>query len=137
MGFAALKKKAHDLFEQARFIGHINNKSEYEDALVLMDELIENYDYNKSLIEILSISIERWENNAAEFAAFNKRIRHIGSAKAILKVLMDQYHLGTADLPEIGSKSLVSRILNDERRLTIDHIKALSKRFKIDPRLFI
>ena len=44
--------------------------------------------------------------------------------------------LVTSDLPEIGSKSLVSKILNGHRRLTIDHIKALSNRFGIDPVLF-
>jgi len=51
-------------------------------------------------------------------------------------VLMDQNNLGTADLPEIGSKSLVSKILNGHRRLTIDHINSLSKRFGISPALF-
>jgi HTH-type transcriptional regulator/antitoxin HigA len=49
---------------------------------------------------------------------------------------MEQHKLGVADLPEIGSKSLVSRILNGERRLTRNHIEALSKRFNINPALF-
>ena len=49
---------------------------------------------------------------------------------------MDQHNLGTADLPEIGSKSLVSKILHGHRRLTIDHINALSKKFGISPVLF-
>jgi len=137
MGFAAIKKRAHVLFDQAHFIGHIHNQSDYEKALTLMEELIEDYDYNKLLIEVLSVSIDRWENESAKFNEFNKRIRRLNSAQAILKILMDQYNLGVSDFPEIGSKSLVSKILNDERRLTIDHIKALSKRFKIDPGLFI
>lgn len=137
MGFAAIKKKAHALFEDACFISHIHNKKEYEEALALMEELIEDYDYNQPLIEILSISIERWENQASEFSDFNKRIRQLSSGYAILKVLMDQYDLGVSDFPEIGSKSLVSKIINNERRLTVDHIKALSKRFKINPGLFI
>jgi len=50
---------------------------------------------------------------------------------------MEQYGLGVADFPEIGSKSLVSKILNKKRRLTLDHIHAISKRFKIDPALFL
>ena len=137
MGFAAIKKQAHALFDQAHFIGRIHNQSDYEKALALMEELIEDYDYNKLLIEVLSISIERWENESAELNEFNKRIHRLNSAQAILKVLMDQYNLGVADFPEIGSKSLVSKILNNERRLTIDHIKALRKRFKINPELLI
>ncbi|MDN5451459.1 MAG: helix-turn-helix domain-containing protein, partial [Enterobacterales bacterium] len=37
---------------------------------------------------------------------------------------------------EIGSKSLVSMILSGKRSLTIEHIKALSKRFNVRPDLF-
>ena len=50
---------------------------------------------------------------------------------------MEQYDLGVADFPEIGSKSLVSRIINRKRKLTLNHIHALSKRFGIDPALFL
>ena len=56
---------------------------------------------------------------------------------SLLKLLMNQHHLGVADLPEIGSKSLVSKILNGHRRLTISHIEVLSKRFGISPLLFL
>ena len=137
MGFAAIKKKAHDLFEEANFIGHIRNDTEYQAALALMDELIEDYDYNKPLIEILAISIERWENDSSEFRVFNERLRQVVPGVAVLKILMEQYDLGVADFPEIGSKSLVSKILNNERRLTVDHIKELTERFKLDPHLFL
>nr|WP_186810599.1 hypothetical protein [Coxiella burnetii] len=56
------------MFEEARFIGHIQNKKEYEEALALMEELIEDYNYNKPLIEILAASIERWEMRHQNFA---------------------------------------------------------------------
>lgn len=137
MGFAIIKKKAHALFEEASFISHINNDSEYQEALKLMDELMEDYDYNRSLIEILAISIERWEDNAKEFKLFNANIKSLDSGVALLAVLMEQHELGVADLPELGSKSLVSKILNKQRRFTLDHIQALSKRFGIDPALFL
>ena len=51
MGFKAIKKKADALFKEAGYIAHINNKAEYELALALMDNLIEDYDNNKCLIE--------------------------------------------------------------------------------------
>ncbi len=137
MGFALIKRKAHSLFEEARFIGHINNNEEYEKALTLMDELIEDYDYNRVLIEILSASIERWENESKEFKDFNARIESVDSGRALLEIIMEQYELGVADFPEVGSKSLVSKILNNKRRLTLGHIQALSKRFGIDPGLFL
>ncbi len=137
MGFAMLKRKAHSLFEEASFISHIKNKEDYKNALELMDELIEDYDYNRPLIEVLSTSIERWENDSEEFKDFNARIQSLDSSSAILKVIMEQNKLGIADFPEIGSKSLVSKILNNKRRLTLDHIQALSQRFGIDPALFL
>ena len=49
---------------------------------------------------------------------------------------MDQYDLGTADIPEIGSKSMVSRVLSGERSLNKNHIKALIERLQISPSLF-
>lgn len=136
MGFALLKKKAHSLLDETSWIAHIKNDAEYKVALELMDELIDDYDYNLSLIEILSVSISRWENESKSFAAFNQTIDGIDQSLSLLKVLMDQHNLGIADFPEIGSKSLVSKILNGHRRLTIDHINALSKRFGISPVLF-
>lgn len=39
-----------------------------------MDELVDDYDTNKQLIELLATSIERWEDGADEFADFNKAL---------------------------------------------------------------
>lgn len=61
MNIARLKEQAKSLFSSAGFITHIQNEDDYESALELMDELIEDYDEQKPLIEVLSISIERWE----------------------------------------------------------------------------
>lgn len=133
---AAVIKKADALFQTASFVGHINSDDEYQQSIELMDTLIEDYDHNRSLIEVLSIAIERWENEAKEFTQFNRRIKNMDVGLVTLKTLMEQYELGVADLPEIGSKSLVSKILHGERRLTRDHIDALSKRFGISPALF-
>ncbi|MYH68616.1 MAG: transcriptional regulator [Gammaproteobacteria bacterium] len=136
MGFAAIKEHACELFNEAPFISQIRNESDYTQALALMDELIEDYDNQKPLIHILSASIACWENKSPEFKSFNDRIEKIDSGIATLKVIMEQYELGVGDLPEIGSKSLVSRILNGQRRLTRNHIEALCKRYKISPALF-
>jgi HTH-type transcriptional regulator/antitoxin HigA len=40
------------------------------------------------------------------------------------------------DFPEIGSKSMVSRVLSGQRNLTKKHIEALCQRFHISPVLF-
>lgn len=135
MGFEQIILKANELFTQAAYIGEVHNETEYQQALALMDELIEDYDKQRRLIEILSASIERWENTAEEFTEFNQRIAELDDVST-LKLIMEQHQLGIADLPEVGSKTLVSKILNHKRNLTRNHIEALSKRFGISPALF-
>ena len=137
MSYAALKKTAQRLSDQASFVVEIITDDDYEQALALMDELVDDYDNHLVLIELLSKSIERWEDNSTEFAAFNKRTTKGDPALPVLRTLMEQHGLGVADLPEIGSKSLVSKILNGrDRQLTRQHIDALSRRFNISPALF-
>lgn len=137
MRFSNLKEKAVDLFSEARFIGRIHSEEDYESALELMDELIEEYDLYLPLIEVLSASIEKWEDESEQFSEFNKRITSLDDGVAVLRTLMDQYDLKAEDLKnELGSKSLVSMILNGSRNLTRDHIQALSERFKISPAVF-
>lgn len=137
MNYAALKETAQRLNDQASFVVEITNNIEYEQALALLDEAIDDYDNNPVLIELLSGSIHRWENNSGDLAGFNQRISEGDPAVSVLRVLMEQHRLGVADLPEIGSKSLVSKILNErDRQLTRGHIWALSQRFNISPALF-
>jgi HTH-type transcriptional regulator/antitoxin HigA len=138
MNVAKLKEQAKSLFSSASFISHIHNEDDYESALELMDELIEDYDEQKPLIEILSISIERWEETSEEFSQFNAKIESLDNGVSVLRVLMDQHKLNTTDFKnEIGGKSMVSMVLNSKRKLSIEHIKALSNRFSVSPQLFI
>ena len=136
MRLSTIKKKAHELFDEASFLAHIHNQDEYEQALETLDALMDDYDNNIPLIEILSASIERWEDSAEEFTEFNKRINNLPTEQAVFKIIMEQYNLGVADFPEIGSKSLISKIINNKRHLTKEHIAALSQRFKLSPSLF-
>jgi HTH-type transcriptional regulator / antitoxin HigA len=137
MNFAAVKIKAKDLFAEASFISQIRDEADYENALALMDELIEDYDEHCVLISVLANAIEEWEDNAPEFAAFNQRVTQLDDGVAVLRTLMDQYQLKAEDLKnEIGSKSLVSMILNGSRNLTREHIQALSSRFRLNPAIF-
>ena len=137
MSYAALKKTAQRLSNLASFVVEITSDNEYENALTLMEELVDDYDNHLVLIELLSKSIERWESHSPEFEQFNECVNGTDPAVSLLRLLMEQHKLGVADLPEVGSKSLVSKILNErERKLTRQHIDALSKRFKISPALF-
>jgi HTH-type transcriptional regulator/antitoxin HigA len=137
MNFTALKTKAKALFEEASFITEIRDEADYENALALMEELLEDYDDQRTLIGILANTIEAWENVAPAFATFNQRVAQLDDGVAVLRTLIDQYQLKAEDLKaEIGSKSLVSMILNGSRNLTREHIQALSLRFNLNPAVF-
>ena len=123
---------------QVPFVARIETQDDYERALKLMDQLVDDYDANKPLIEILAVSIERWEDQATEFSDFNAAVAETDRGIAVLKTLMAQHGLGVADLPELGSKGNVSKILNgaEGKKLTRKHIEALSRRFGVSPALF-
>ncbi len=138
MNLQRIEQSISSIVDEANFILKINNKNEHEKALSLMDQLIEDYDKHEPLIELLSISIEKYENTADEFIVFNQSLSEINSGISALEVLMDQHNLNTTDFEnEIGGKSLVSMILNGKRALNLKHIRKLSERFHVAPQFFI
>ncbi len=119
------------------FLAEIHSESEHKQALELMEDLLEDYDDNLPLIEMLIVSIERYESSAPEFDEFNRVQEGLDAGVVALRVLMNQYDLKIHDFEEeIGKKSLVSQILNGKKNLTKNHISALSKRFDVSPALF-
>ncbi|MCW8887081.1 MAG: transcriptional regulator [Motiliproteus sp.] len=137
MNFAIVKDKATELFLNAPCLYQIDNEDDYNEALALLDELVEDYDRFRPLIDLLGTAIEHWEEQAPEFAEFNQRVANLDDGVAVLRTLMDQHQLKASDLEaEIGGKSLVSMILNGTRQLTRSHIQALSERFHVNPSVF-
>ena len=137
----AFKETCHDFVQAAAPYLHITDDAHYAETLELIETLLEEAEDSlddpiNAIIEMLSRSIEAYENQDPELAAFESRAVNQPADLATLRVIMDQHHLGTADLPEIGSKSMVSRVLSGERSLNKNHISALSKRFNISPSLF-
>lgn len=115
----------------------ISTTSEHQQALTLMEQLIEQYDKNIIIIEALSNAITRYEDELVRFTTFNSRQDELDPAVATLKVLMDQHNLNTKDFQgEIGKKSIVSQILKGRRNLTRRHITNLASRFGVSPGLF-
>lgn len=141
MTTAVLKNACHSFAQAAAPYVHITDRRRYEEALQLIEELLDETqdtpdDPLNAIIGMLSQAIEAYENEDEELAAFDRRVMDQPADLAVLRTLMDQHDLGTADLPEIGSKSMVSRVLSGKRSLSKKHIEALSKRFGINPGLF-
>lgn len=115
----------------------IHTVKQHEQALAQLEVLLEDYDTNCIIIEALSAAIERYESQASEFQAFNRRQKNLDSAVEMFRLLMEQYDLNTTDFEaEIGKKSLVSQILNGHKQLTRRHIENLSNRFGVSPGIF-
>jgi antitoxin component HigA of HigAB toxin-antitoxin module len=58
-----------------------------------------------------------------------------GTPLHTLKFLLEQHQLSAADLSRIlgSDRSLGPKLLRGERRLTVDHIRTLARRFNVEP----
>ncbi|RUO42335.1 transcriptional regulator [Pseudidiomarina aestuarii] len=115
----------------------ISSGEERDEALLLLEELLDDYDKNIILIDAITHAVERYETKQVELKRLEYMQEQNDPAIATLRVLMDQHQLNTTDFEnEIGKRSMVSQVLNGQKRLTFDHIKKLSKRFEISPAYF-
>jgi HTH-type transcriptional regulator/antitoxin HigA len=119
----------------------LHDNSSYEDAMDMVEHLMETVgdDHTKPenlLITLLSQAIKDYESADQQIAIFEHDAMQGQMDVAALRFIINQNNLTLSDLPEIGHKSLVSKILSGERNLTKSHIDKLSKRFHIDPGLF-
>jgi len=109
------------------------NENEYEEQLAFIDKLMEFSRHSddervKSLLKLVAKNISYYEERKYSSVKI--------SSIDVLKFLMEEHGLGQNDLPEVGSQSLVSKVLSGERQLTKEHIEKLSKRFKVSPAVF-
>ncbi|MDY0135965.1 MAG: hypothetical protein RBS36_02225 [Thiomicrospira sp.] len=119
------------------FINQITCDEEYEQALALVEHLFDDYASNRFLVDVLSLRIAEWENQADAFKAFNEDLAKLEKGVPLLATLMEQYQLKMDDLKEeIGSKSLISQVLHGKRALTKQHIERLAQRFHLSPAAF-
>jgi HTH-type transcriptional regulator/antitoxin HigA len=127
---------------EASNILHIKTEHDYQEALKVVEHLFLEAkdtadDPLNDLIDIISRAIDEYELKQEDIAKFEKEANNMTQEISVLKVLMDQHNLTLADFKnEIGSKSLVSMILNGKRNLTKEHIVKISKRFNLNPALF-
>jgi len=127
---------------EASNILHIKTEDDYQTALETIEHLFseakdKSDDPLNDLIEIISRAIEKYELTQQDIVSFEKLANNSSQEISVIRVLMNQHNLTLSDFKtEIGSKSLVSMILNGKRNLTKDHIAKLSSKFNLDPALF-
>jgi HTH-type transcriptional regulator/antitoxin HigA len=137
----ALKAAFQDFAEVAAPYLHITDDVHYEEALALVEALLEEAQDSEDdplnrVIGLVAQAIGRYERDIEALQAFETQAGEIPVDVAMLRVLMKQHGLGVADFPEIGDKSLVSRILSGSRNLTKQHIQKLATRFGVSTSMF-
>lgn len=141
MNSTQFKSACNDFITIAAPYLKIQHDSHYNEALELIESLMEDVGESSDnpmdlVIDLLANAISEYENQDEDISKFEETLTRTSGGIDTLRTLMDQHNLGVADIPEIGSKSMVSRVLSGERELSKHHIEKLSIRFGISPALF-
>lgn len=121
---------------------YITNEEDYQESLDLLESILESSQDSKDdplnpLINLLSRAIERYESGDDKVKIFVEEADDIPKDIALLRTLMSQHRLTGSDFPEIGSKSMVSKVLNGSRTLSREAIEQLCARFQLHPSMFL
>ncbi len=107
----------------------IKEQKQYEKYCNILEELI-SQDMNQDEIDLLTLLIEKWDN---EHNTFND-----SDPVELLKGLLIEHNLKAKDLVDILdlSKGTISKILNYHKGLSKDTIRKLSAYFKVSQEAF-
>jgi HTH-type transcriptional regulator/antitoxin HigA len=114
----------------------VEDESSHKKALAAVDQLWElasddELDPYGALLLLLADAIDKYESLDPDLNNFIEKSKAIPADIAMLSILMDQHELSDTDLPEIGSSSMVSQVLNGESILSRSAIDGLALRFGI------
>lgn len=112
----------------------IRNEREYDSAIKRLNDLLDEIGDDErhplySLLDTLGTLIHVYEEQ-------HHSMPDCEGVEA-LQYLMEEHELAQTDLPEIGSQGVVSEVLNGKRQLNTRQIRALAKRFRVSPAVFI
>jgi HTH-type transcriptional regulator / antitoxin HigA len=108
----------------------------YENTLEIIDRLMAAGKLTKGQALYLETLVQLVDAYEADRHAI--RTSHL-SALDSLKHLLAENDMNASDLARLLGvhPSMGSKILRGERSMTLDHVRTLSARFKVNPRLFI
>jgi HTH-type transcriptional regulator / antitoxin HigA len=102
----------------------------YTNALFRLTALENPSRAEQEAIELLTLLIERYEETSYPIPK--------GDAVSVVRFLLEHQDLTQRDLvPEFGSESAVSMFLAGQRKLTLEQVRKLSKRFKLPVGVFV
>lgn len=112
----------------------IQSEEEYDSAVERLNGLVDEIGTDQqhplySLLETLGTVVHAYEEKHHPMPNLK--------GSDVLRFLMEEHGLTQSDLREVGTQGVVSEILTGKRELNVRHIRALSKRFKVSPSVFI
>lgn len=112
----------------------IRNEHEYDAAIERLNSLLDAVGANErhplyGLLDTLGTLIHAYEET-------HHPVPDASGAEA-LRYLMEEHGLTQSDLPEVGTQGVVSEILNGKRELNVRQIRALARRFRVSPAVFV
>jgi len=111
----------------------IRNEEEYDQAIVMLNDLVDIVGSNE--YHILSELMDMLGDRVHAYEEEHYMMPEVKGADA-LRFLMDEHALKQADLREVGSQGVVSEILNGRRELNTRQIRLLAERFHVSPAVF-
>ena len=115
----------------------ITSKIQHEMALKVLGKLITYTNEEKSVNDEIRVYLKTLAGLVVDFERDQFKSGKI-SGTEMVKYLMELQGLTQADLSkELGGQPVVSKILKGERELNLRQVKALAKRFKVSPEVFI
>jgi HTH-type transcriptional regulator/antitoxin HigA len=112
----------------------IRTESQYDQALETLNRLLDTVGDDEThplydLLDTLGVLIHTYEERQAPAEAV--------SGLDVLKLLMDEHQLTTADLPELGTPAQVADILAGRHTLDVAQIHTLAQRFGVAATTFV
>ncbi|MBZ9780213.1 XRE family transcriptional regulator [Pseudomonas sp. REP124] len=138
----AMLGELHTAVERLRgeFVHGINTPADYERATWLLDELTDGRALSrieeKILVE-LEDEILAYQKKSEQFRESNAAFEATCTPVQLIKDLMETLGLTGSDLPEIGDKTAVSKVLSGDRPISHKMAYALAERFAMEPGAFL
>jgi len=129
-------------------LGVLRSAEDYEKAVVvdeILAKIVEDEEHLlPELAEALRVFIKSAQDTpSACWGSFTESYEETHTKlpaappRAVLKVLINEHDLNNADLPELATQGVISKILSDKRDLNVRQIKLLAKQFDVSPAVFL
>ena len=132
----------HAALERLRgeFVHGIKTPADYERATDLLDELTDGRELSKveeKILVELEDEILAYQRDSGQFRESNAAFEATCTPVQLIKDLMETLGLTGSDLPEIGDKTAVSKVLSGDRPISHKMAYALAERFAMEPSAFV